>query len=103
VWSRWASAKLEPPAKRCVLAEYGGGNRDRILIVRQNRPDVQAVHEEAPRVAEKLKALCKWKTEAYAKNLAALRAIVAQPGHVCLKCGRAADRKKWLCKPHKLD
>jgi hypothetical protein len=53
-------------------------------------------------VADKLKELCKWKTEVYAKEFATLAEAVAEPRFVCLKCGRAARRKKWLCKPEKL-
>jgi hypothetical protein len=53
-------------------------------------------------LADKLKELCKWKSATYERELDALMEIVAQPRFVCTKCGRAADRKKWLCKPQKL-
>jgi len=53
-------------------------------------------------VGSKARELCKWKREDYEKQLAELRAIVARPQVVCLKCGRAADKKKWVCKPVKL-
>ncbi len=53
-------------------------------------------------MGDKLKELCKWKTESYSKDLATLKKIVADPCFVCVKCGRAADRKKLLCKPEKI-
>ena len=49
------------------------------------------------------KELCKWKREDYARDLPLLKRIVAEPRYVCEKCGRAADKKKRLCKPEKLD
>jgi hypothetical protein len=52
-------------------------------------------------VVEK-KELCKWKRDEYAREMPLLKRIVAEPGYVCEKCGRAADKKKRLCKPRKL-
>jgi len=48
------------------------------------------------------KALCKWKPTRYAKDIAKLKVIVANPTHVCKSCGRAAGEKKYLCKPVKI-
>ena len=48
------------------------------------------------------KELCKWKHEEYTKELPLLRRIVANPRYVCDKCGRAANKKKRLCKPQTL-
>jgi len=50
-------------------------------------------------MGEKIKGLCKWKRSDYADQLKLLRTIVARPKHVCLRCGRVADRKKVLCEP----
>jgi len=44
----------------------------------------------------KAKEICKWEREDYAEELDRLRAIVRHPRYVCLKCGRVADKKKWL-------
>ncbi len=49
------------------------------------------------------KELCKWSREDYAKELPLLKRIVSKPRFVCEKCGRAADKKKRLCKPARLD
>lgn len=49
------------------------------------------------------KELCKWKREDYARELPLLKRIVADPKFVCEKCGRAAAKKKRLCKPEKLE
>ena len=35
-------------------------------------------------------------------HFALLMKIVAEPSYACTKCGRAANSKKWLCKPKKL-
>jgi hypothetical protein len=59
-------------------------------------------HLEAPRVGDKIKGLCKWKRAEYVEQKKLLRSIVARPKHVCLKCGRVADKKKWLCEPEDL-
>jgi len=53
-------------------------------------------------VADKPKELCKWKSGDYVKLRALLEEIVVEPRFVCTKCGRAANRKKWLCKPSHL-
>jgi predicted nucleic acid-binding Zn ribbon protein len=53
-------------------------------------------------MTEKKETLCKWKCEAYAERFDKLRKIVAEPKYVCLKCGRVAERKKYLCRPEPL-
>ena len=53
-------------------------------------------------VADKTRELCKWKSDAIAENLPTIVKIVSEPAYVCLKCGRAATKRKWLCKPEKL-
>jgi hypothetical protein len=53
-------------------------------------------------LAEK-KELCKWKRDDYSRQLPLLKRIVAEPAYVCEKCGRAADKKKRLCKARPLD
>jgi hypothetical protein len=54
-------------------------------------------------LADKTKELCKWKRSEFASELPLLKRIVANPKHVCEKCGRVADKKKRLCKPRPLD
>ncbi len=54
-------------------------------------------------VGDKCKELCKWKKEQYVRDLDKLKEAVGQPRYVCEKCGRAAEKKKWLCKPVPLD
>jgi hypothetical protein len=53
-------------------------------------------------LAEKIRELCKWKRDEYAAQLPKLREVVAQPRYLCEKCGRAARKKKWLCRPVEL-
>jgi lipopolysaccharide biosynthesis regulator YciM len=48
------------------------------------------------------KTLCKWKKDEFDKRMDALKEIVSKPRYVCRKCGRVADKKKWLCKPDAL-
>ena len=45
------------------------------------------------------KELCKWKQNDITKNLDKFSDIVRDPKFVCTKCGRVADKKKWLHKP----
>jgi hypothetical protein len=54
-------------------------------------------------VGENIKGLCEWKRSEYREKLKLLRTIVARPKSVCLKCGRVADKKKWLCEPEPLE
>jgi hypothetical protein len=53
-------------------------------------------------MGDKIKPLCKWKASHYIKELELLKTIVAAPAFVCRDCGRAADQKRWLCKPVRL-
>ena len=53
-------------------------------------------------MAEKSKHLCKWRPEQIAAQLPKFSRMVRQPRFVCLRCGRAAAKKKWLCKPSPL-
>ena len=48
------------------------------------------------------KELCDWSKDDLAKHFEKLQEIVAEPQFVCTKCGRAAGKKKWLCKAKKL-
>jgi hypothetical protein len=50
-------------------------------------------------VGDKVKGLCKWKRSEFVEELKLLKSIVARPKQVCLRCGRVADKKKWLCEP----
>ena len=54
-------------------------------------------------MAKKEKMLCKWKKEDISKELDTLSDIVRNPKFVCKKCGRVADKKKWLHKPVELN
>lgn len=47
--------------------------------------------------------LCKWKKDQYDKKFADLVEIVRKPKFACMKCGRVANSRKWLCKPKPLD
>jgi hypothetical protein len=49
-------------------------------------------------VAKKTKELCKWKQDDIKKNLDEFRDMVRSPKFLCEKCGRVADKKKWLHK-----
>ena len=49
------------------------------------------------------KTLCKWKKDDLADDFSSLLEAVKGAKFVCMKCGRAAAAKKWLCKPKKLD
>ena len=50
-------------------------------------------------MGKKSKALCKWKQGDITGNFDKFRDIVRNPKFVCTKCGRVADKKKWLHKP----
>ena len=43
------------------------------------------------------KKLCKWTKEEYKDDFEKLVKIVKKPKYVCVKCGRVAKSKKWLC------
>lgn len=50
-------------------------------------------------MAKKEKRLCKWKQDDVGENIDKIISIVRDPKFVCKKCGRVADKKKWLHKP----
>ena len=50
-------------------------------------------------MAAKAKKLCNWKSQDITKKLDKFSDIVRNPQFVCTKCGRVADKKKWLHKP----
>ena len=49
-------------------------------------------------MAKKTKELCKWKEDDINKKFEKFSDIVRNPKFVCKKCGRVADKKKWLHK-----
>ena len=53
-------------------------------------------------MAKKTKQLCKWKQDDITKQFKKFSGIVGNPNFVCTKCGRVADKKKWLHKPVEL-
>jgi hypothetical protein len=64
------------------------------------RPGVNCTELELEKkMAKKEKMLCKWKKDDIDKKLDTLSDIVRNPKFVCKKCGRVADKKKWLHKP----
>ncbi|MBP1626774.1 MAG: hypothetical protein H6Q00_1249 [Holophagaceae bacterium] len=49
------------------------------------------------------KTLCKLvKDEVLDEDLEGYKELLREPTHFCLKCGRACNDKKCLCKPEKL-
>lgn len=50
-------------------------------------------------MAKKENRLCKWKQDDISKKFDKYLKIVRNPKFVCKKCGRVADKKKWLHKP----
>jgi putative hemolysin len=46
--------------------------------------------------------LCKLKKSLLKEDIEAFVLLVNQPTHVCKKCGRAANNKKLLCNPVKI-
>ena len=53
-------------------------------------------------MGDKDETLCKWKKGEYEEQFKDLRDIVTKPKYACMKCGRAAKSKKYLCKPNPL-
>jgi hypothetical protein len=49
-------------------------------------------------MAKNTKELCKWKQDDISKKLDKFSDIVRDPKFVCIKCGRVANKKKWLHK-----
>ncbi|MEM6329619.1 MAG: hypothetical protein AAF790_05155 [Planctomycetota bacterium] len=57
-----------------------------------------------PAAMKKLdKKICDWSKRDLRESFDQLRIIVERPKFACIKCGRAASAKKWLCKPHMID
>ena len=50
-------------------------------------------------MAKKVKRLCKWKEDDISEKSDKYIRIIREPKFLCKKCGRAADKKKWLHKP----
>jgi hypothetical protein len=46
--------------------------------------------------------LCKLKKSLLKDDIEAFMQLVSQPSHICKKCGRAANSKKLLCSPIKI-
>lgn len=46
--------------------------------------------------------LCDWSKDDYA-DVERMAEVVLDPAWLCRKCGRVANRKKWLCKATKLE
>ena len=53
-------------------------------------------------MAKKSKELCKWKQKDITNKFDKFSSIVSKPKYACAKCGRVADKKKWLHKPIEL-
>ena len=49
-------------------------------------------------MAKKVKRLCKWKEDDISEKFNKFIRIIREPKFVCKKCGRVADKKKWLHK-----
>ena len=54
-------------------------------------------------MAKKVKRLCKWKEDDISERFDKFIRIIREPKFVCKKCGRVADKKKWLHKPALFD
>jgi hypothetical protein len=50
-------------------------------------------------MAKKEKRLCKWKADDIEKKMDTFIELVREPKYLCKKCGRVAEKKKWLHKP----
>ncbi len=48
------------------------------------------------------KELCKLKKSLLKEDVVSFMQLVNQPTHICSKCGRAANSKKLLCNPIKI-
>lgn len=48
------------------------------------------------------KELCKHRKTTLKQDVRAYMQLVNQPTHICTKCGRAANSKKLLCHPEKI-
>ena len=54
-------------------------------------------------MGKRAKRLCDWKTGDLEKNLDDYRKLVRDARFVCRECGRAAAKRKTVCKPVPLD
>jgi hypothetical protein len=63
---------------------------------------LRSFQKREDRMAKKEKRLCKWKEYVTAEKIDEFIAIVSDPKFACKKCGRVADKKKWLHKPMSL-
>ncbi len=50
-------------------------------------------------MGKKQKTICKWGKEGIAEDFKFLSDIARKSKFICENCGRAANKKKWLCKP----
>jgi hypothetical protein len=64
-----------------------------------NLSNIKSVYIGEKKMAAKAKKLCDWKSQDITKKLDKFSDIVRNPQFVCAKCGRVADKKKWLHKP----
>jgi hypothetical protein len=53
-------------------------------------------------MGKKPETICEWSQDDIAKDFGKLKKMVQNPQFVCKNCGRAAEKKKWLCKPKRL-
>ena len=53
-------------------------------------------------MSDKEKHMCKYKKH-IEEDFEAYKQLVKKPHFACLKCGRVAIEKKYLCKPASLD
>ena len=68
------------------------------------RADLDTVMcQQGDRMAKKIKRLCKWKEDDISKKFDKFTKIVSEPKFACKKCGRVADKKKWLHKAVSLE
>ncbi len=54
-------------------------------------------------MGKKTKRLCKWKEDDLSDKFDKYKTIVSDPKFVCKKCGRVANKEKWLHKPTSLE
>ncbi|MEM7146917.1 MAG: hypothetical protein AAF591_17435 [Verrucomicrobiota bacterium] len=45
------------------------------------------------------KTICDWKKRDIIRNPGKLEALIEDPCYLCMKCGRAANTPKVLCRP----
>lgn len=54
-------------------------------------------------MASDAKTLCDWSKKDFTSKFDLLKKVVTDPRFACVKCGRAACEKKWLCKAKPLE